>query len=99
MLYIALDYPKFFSCAFDEILGPIVATIKYHCDMSEDAVVYQVTRLPRNPEDRPLILAITSKTSAQRLIAALAEQEGQLDGYKITAFTHPEFPFMRGMGR
>jgi hypothetical protein len=66
--------------------------------MSKDAVVYQVTRLPRNPEERPLVLAITSKTSAQRLVAALAEQEGQPDGYKITAFTHPEFPFMRGDG-
>jgi hypothetical protein len=61
--------------------------------MSANSIVYQVTRLPRDPSDTPLVLAITSKQSAQRLVAALSEDEGQLDGYKITAFQHPELPF------
>jgi hypothetical protein len=39
-----------------------------------------------------LVLAITSKQSAQRLVAALAEKEGLLDGYKITVFNHPVLP-------
>jgi anti-sigma-K factor RskA len=58
-------------------------------------LVYQVTRLPHSPDEKPLVVAITSKESAQRLVAALAEEEGRLDGYKVTAFTHPEFAFMR----
>ena len=61
--------------------------------MYANEVVYQVTRLPRNLSEEALVLAITSKQSAQRLVAALAEQEGRLDGYKITAFRHPELPF------
>jgi hypothetical protein len=68
---------------------------KYHCDMYADAVVYQVTWLPRRPEEKPLVLAITSKESAQRLVAALAEQEGRIDACQITVFRHPEFSFMR----
>ena len=58
-------------------------------------LVYQVTRLPHSPDEKPLVVAITSKESAQWLVAALAEEEGRLDGYKVTAFTHPEFAFMR----
>jgi hypothetical protein len=58
-------------------------------------LVYQVTRLPHSPDEKPLVVAITSKESAQRLVAALAEEEGRLGGYKVTAFTHPEFAFMR----
>ena len=58
-------------------------------------LVYQVTRLPHSADEKPLVVAITSKESAQRLVAALAEEEGRLDGYKVTAFTHPEFAFMR----
>ena len=63
--------------------------------MSENSVVYEVTRLPRSLDEKPLVLALTSKQSAQRLVAALAEEEGRLDGYKITTFEHPEFPSMR----
>jgi hypothetical protein len=57
-----------------------------------DSIVYQVTRLPRDPNDKPLVVALTSKQSAQRLVAALAEEEGRVDGYKITAFSHPTLP-------
>src|SRR6516164_8537413 len=48
--------------------------------------VYQVTRLPRDPTGEPLVLAFTSKQSAQRLVAALAEDEGWLDDCKIFVF-------------
>jgi hypothetical protein len=60
--------------------------------MCADSVVYQVTRLPRDPNDKPLVLAFTSKVSAQKLVAALSEEEGRSDGYKITAFKHPVLP-------
>ena len=62
--------------------------------MSNGMLVYQVTRLPRSPDEKPLVLATTSKQSAQRLVAALAEEEGRVDGYQITAFRHPEFTFV-----
>lgn len=76
-------------------LWDVSANKKYHCDMYADAVVYQVTWLPRRPEEKPLVLAMTSKESAQRLVAALAEQEGRIDACQITVFRHPEFSFMR----
>jgi hypothetical protein len=44
---------------------------------------------------RPLVVAITSKTSAQRLMAQLAEERGltQDQGrYRMFAFTHPTLP-------
>ena len=60
--------------------------------MCADGLVYQVTRLPKDPTEEALVLAFTSKQSAQRLVAALAEEEGRVDGYKITAFNHPVLP-------
>jgi hypothetical protein len=62
--------------------------------MYADTMVYQVTWQPRNPNERALVLAITSKQSAQRLVAALAEQEGRLDGCEVIAFKHPTLPGM-----
>jgi hypothetical protein len=43
---------------------------------------------------RPLVVAITSKTSAQRLMAQLAEERGLQDQgrYRMFAFTHPTLP-------
>jgi hypothetical protein len=43
---------------------------------------------------RPLVVAITSKTSAQRLMAQLAEERGLQDQgrYRMFAFTHPPLP-------
>ena len=67
--------------------------------MCVDSLVYQVTRLPQDPNDKPLVVAFTSKKSAQRLVAALAEEEGRLDGYKITAFKHPVLPGLEGPER
>jgi hypothetical protein len=52
---------------------------------------YQVTRLERDPQDRPEIICFTSKTSAQRLIADLAGQQGP-DRYRVTCFSHPVLP-------
>jgi hypothetical protein len=63
--------------------------------MLKDSVVYEVARLPRSLDEKPLVLALRSKQSAQRLVAALAEEEGRLDGYKITTFEPPGFPSMR----
>ena len=54
--------------------------------------VYQITKLGRDPDERPTIIAMTSKKSAQRIVAALAE-EGELARaeYRVSRFSHPEF--------
>jgi len=43
---------------------------------------------------RPLVVAITSKTLAQRLMAQLAEERGLQDQgrYRMFAFKHPPLP-------
>jgi hypothetical protein len=41
---------------------------KYCIDMLADGAINQVARLPRDPNDEPAVLAITSKQSAQRLL-------------------------------
>jgi hypothetical protein len=53
--------------------------------------VYQVTKLASSPEERDLVIAMTSKSSAQRLIAAFAEAQGP-DQYRVTCFEHPTLP-------
>ena len=58
-----------------------------------DSIVYQVTKLPASPDECPLVVAVTSKQNAQRLIAAFAEQ-GEADRYRVTSFSHPELPFL-----
>jgi Iap family predicted aminopeptidase len=55
--------------------------------------VYQVTKLASSPEERDLVIAMTSKSSAQRLIAAFAEAQGP-DRYRVTCFEHPTLPGM-----
>ena len=55
--------------------------------------VYQVTKLASSPSERDLVIALTSKTSAQRLIASLAEEGGR-DRYRVTAFQHDYLPGM-----
>jgi hypothetical protein len=60
-------------------------------DQARLSRVYQVMQLPRTLEDRPIIIAMTSKSSAQRIIAALAEQ-GEADRYRVSCFEHPELP-------
>jgi hypothetical protein len=54
--------------------------------------VYEIDKL--SPGYRPLVVAITSKTSAQRLMAQLAEERGLQDQgrYRMFAFTHPTLP-------
>ena len=58
-----------------------------------DERVYEVDKMPPGAY-RPLVVAITSKTSAQRLIAQLAEERGLQDQgrYRMFAFTHPTLP-------
>ena len=55
--------------------------------------VYEIDRLPPDAY-RPLVVAITSKTSAQRLMAQLAEERGLQDQgrYRMFSFTHPTLP-------
>ena len=55
--------------------------------------VYEIDRLPPGAY-RPLVVAITSKTSAQRLMALLAGERGLQDQgrYRMFAFTHPTLP-------
>jgi hypothetical protein len=59
------------------------------------STVYQITKLADHPGEQPIIIATTSKKSAQRIIAALAEQGELARGkYKVSRFSHPEFSFV-----
>ena len=60
-----------------------------------NTTVYQITKIDQGPDERSVVIAMTSKKSAQRLIAALAEQ-GELARaqYKLTRFSHPELPLI-----
>jgi len=53
--------------------------------------VYQITKLGEHPGEQPIIIAMTSKKSAKRIIAALADQ-GEADRYRVTVFEHPILP-------
>jgi hypothetical protein len=53
--------------------------------------VYQLTRLGRTPGEPNMVVATSSKQSIQRLVAALAEQQGQ-DRYRVSVFLHPVLP-------
>jgi hypothetical protein len=57
--------------------------------------VYQVTKLAFSPGERDLVIAMTSKSSAQRLIATFAEEQGP-DRYRVSCFEHPTLPGMEG---
>ena len=58
-----------------------------------DERVYEIDKMPPGAY-RPLVVAITSKTSAQRLMAQLAEERGLQDQgrYRMFSFTHPTLP-------
>jgi hypothetical protein len=60
-----------------------------------NTTAYQITKISQGPNERPIVVAMTSKESAQRIIAALAEQ-GELARaqYKLTRFRHPELPLI-----
>jgi hypothetical protein len=60
-----------------------------------NTTVYQISKIEQGPDQRPIAVAMTSKKSAQRIIAALAEQ-GELARaqYKLTRFRHPELPLI-----
>jgi hypothetical protein len=70
-------YCEKFSLRIASNFGNCAQEQNYHADMCADTVVYR---------------AITSKQSAQRLVAALAEQEVRLDGCEVTAFRRPILP-------
>ena len=61
-----------------------------------DTRVFQITKLASSPGERDLIIAMTSKTSAQRLIAAFAEMGGP-ERYRVCSFEHPLLPGFQGM--
>ena len=61
-----------------------------------DTRVFKITKLASSPEERDLIIAMTSKSSAQRLIAAFAEIGGP-DRYRVSCFEHPLLPGFQGM--
>ena len=56
-----------------------------------DERVYEIRKLAREPGERDLIIAQTSKQSAQRLIAALSEQQTK-DRYRVSVFVCPVLP-------
>jgi hypothetical protein len=53
--------------------------------------VYQLTRMARSNEELDLVIATGCKSSIQKLVAALAEQQGP-DRYRVTCFEHPTLP-------
>ena len=53
--------------------------------------VYQLTRMARSNEERDLVVATGCKSSIQRLVAALAEQQGP-ERYRVSCFEHPVLP-------
>jgi hypothetical protein len=55
--------------------------------------VYEIDKVSPG-EYRPLVITVTSKQSAQRLMAQLAEERGLQDQgrYRMFAFTHPTLP-------
>jgi len=55
--------------------------------------VYQLTRMARSNEEQDLVIATGCKSSIQKLVAALAEQQGP-DRYRVTFFEHPTLPGM-----
>jgi hypothetical protein len=61
--------------------------------IERDERVYEIDKTSPGAY-RPLVVAITSKTSAQRLMAQLAEERGLQDQgrYRMFAFTHPTLP-------
>ena len=61
--------------------------------IERDERVYEIDKTSTGSY-RPLVAAITSKTSAQRLMAQLAEERGLQDQgrYRMFAFTHPILP-------
>jgi hypothetical protein len=56
-----------------------------------DTRVFKVVKLAFSPGERDLVIAMTSKQSAKRLIASLSEVEGP-DRYRVTAFHHDYLP-------
>jgi hypothetical protein len=60
-----------------------------------NTTVYQITKIEQGPNERAIVIAMTSKQSAQRIIAALAEQDELARAqYKLTRFSHPELPLI-----
>ena len=53
--------------------------------------VYQLTRMARSNEERDLVIATGCKSSIQKLVAALAEQQGP-ERYRVSCFEHPVLP-------
>jgi hypothetical protein len=69
--------------------------------MNDRELVYQVSQIPKSdPACRPEVVAMTSKTSAQRLVAALASKESPYV-YRISTFENPVIPGLEhaGIGR
>ena len=61
-----------------------------------DTRVFQITKLASSPDEGDLIIAMTSKQSAQRLIAAFAERGGS-GRYRVSCFEHPFLPGFQSM--
>jgi hypothetical protein len=60
--------------------------------MNEERV-YQISQVPRaDLTQRPEVIALTSKTSAKRLMAALALQESPYRFAVTAVFSHPLLP-------
>ena len=59
--------------------------------------VYKIEKIsPGNPI--PLVVAFTSKVSAQRFISQMAEAQSP-DRYRVSVFTHPLLPGFQGIER
>jgi hypothetical protein len=60
--------------------------------------VYQISKMSPG-QARPLVVASCGKTSAQRFLAAVAQQENGQDRYRVTAvFINPSIPGLEAPG-
>lgn len=61
--------------------------------MNKDETVYQISTVPKaNPIERPTVIALTSKSSAQKIISQMASRGDSPFLYKVSTFVNPSLP-------
>jgi hypothetical protein len=61
--------------------------------MNKDETVYQISTVPKaNTIERPTVIAMTSRTSAQKIISQMAMSGDSPFLYKVSTFKNPNIP-------
>jgi hypothetical protein len=61
--------------------------------MEDKDTVYQISTVPKaHPEQRPTVIAMTSKASAQKIISQMASHGDSQFMYKVSMFKNPSLP-------